>query len=352
MSSLCVKCKRVEPSIDIKFALYCSPCFQEATYHKYRTMLARSREQIKNETPSPATLILFPKNFLTDNRVYRASRALLHFTQLPGIQEPARKNLVHYNLALPVLTKMERELDEFVQEVRQEYPLLGQIYIILISEGISVTFEEFQKRFKCTATTVEAKDDVSHDVESLPISNTHKEDILNYKLLHSQLKLMSSLKIEKALTPETSTALASYILTCTCKGRGKFIPFDSGLVRSFPSENCQFQFQFLVRPLKDISDKEIELYFKEVNFNNSLILSLISSENGNGNVNNNIDHLTENFLSNLESENPGTANVVIRTSSKVTTGITESLKRCRICLAPNDEVEEVCYSCYPIKEYF
>jgi recombinational DNA repair protein RecR len=58
----------------------------------------------------------------------------------------------------------------------------------------------------------------------------------------------------------------------------------------------------------------------------------------------------------LESENPGTANVVIRTSSKVRTTMTELSQvdefsvRCKICLAPNDV--QVCSSCSPIKEFF
>ena len=66
---------------------------------------------------------------------------------------------------------------------------------------------------------------------------------------------------------------------------------------------------------KDISDKEIELYCQESQFKNYSEQSKQSQS-----INSmSIDQLTANFVSNLESENPGTANVVIRTSSKVTT---------------------------------
>lgn len=333
-SSLCVKCKTVESSIDIKFAIYCSPCFQEATYHKYRTMLARSRDS-STTTTSSTGLILFPRNFLKSPQLYRASRVLLHFSQLPGIQEPARKNLVSYDLVVPVGSERERDqVEGFVQEVLREYPKLGQIYIIPIEQELSEPFE--------SCTTV-MNDSIISELSGL--SNTLKEDLFNAKLLHSQLKLMKTLGIERALTPETSTALASYILTCTCKGRGKFLPWDSALIRSFPDE------LFLCRPLKDISDKEVELYCQEVKFNEPSVYSSTSTTNISALS---IDQLTVNFLTNLEAENPGTSNVVIRTSSKVTTTngrlCDGSSDRCKICLAPNNE--GICESCKPLKEYF
>ena len=65
MSSLCVKCKKEPACIDIKFALYCSPCFLEATYHKYRALLGRCRETAANGNgPQAKGLILLPVNFL------------------------------------------------------------------------------------------------------------------------------------------------------------------------------------------------------------------------------------------------------------------------------------------------
>lgn len=331
--ALCVKCKKEEPCIDIKFAIYCSPCFLEATYHKYRILLARSRENVH----SPKGLILLPKNFLDCPQVYRASRVLIHFSQLPSIQEPARKNLVAYDLGVPVFDDYEK-VKKFVESIRSEYPLLGDIYTLSIASNEIKKFEEY-----------------SNDVESFDnfekLSNTLKEDVLNAKLLHLQLQLMNQIQVDRAITPETSTSLASHILTCTCKGRGKFLPWDSALTRSFPGN------LFLSRPLKEISDREIELYCQEAKFSDlqdhhqqqqqQVKTPTISSLS--------IDQLTVNFLSNLESENPGTANVVIRTSSKVTTvtdlsQVDESSVRCKICYAPNDV--EVCTSCSPIKEFF
>lgn len=325
MTSLCVKCKTAESSIDIKFALYCSPCFQEATYHKYRTMLARSRE-----TSTQKALILLPRNLFDSPQVYRACRLLLHFSQLPGIQEPARKNLVTYDLAVSVDSSADKvRLENFVREARGEYPNLGQVYVLAL-DGEFSTFDKW---------ITESADNIKLP-SFLPVaglSNTLKEDLLNAKLLHAQLKLMSTLDISLALTPETSTALASYILTCTCKGRGKFLPWDSALLRSFPNG------KFLCRPLKDISDKEVELYCREVKFGEPVFESPTTNISALS-----IDQLTVNFLSNLENENPGTANVVIRTSSKVTTSLAFE-ERCQICLAPN---EGICAACEPLREYF
>ena len=343
--AVCVKCKREDPScIDIKFAIYCSPCFLEATYHKYRILLARSRESL-HCSPSRG-LLLLPKDFLTSPQVYRASRVLIHFSQLPSIQEPARKNLVTYDLAVPVGEDFEK-VKMFVESVRAEYPLLGDIYTLSYASG------EIKKYHECS-NSAGVKDNYEEcsnsaitidDLDNL--SNTLKEDLFNYKLLHLQLKLMNQLQVDRSCTPETSTALASHILTCTCKGRGKFLPWDSALAQSFPGN------LFFCRPLKEISDREIELYCQEANFTNLFPSDHQTKTQAISSLS--IDQLTVNFLNNLESENPGTANVVIRTSSKVTTvtdlsKVDENSVRCKICLAPNDL--EICPSCSPIRDFF
>lgn len=337
MSSLCVKCKKESACVDIKFALYCSPCFLEATYHKYRALLGRVRETTANGNgPQAKGLILLPVNFLDSPVLSRASRVLIHFSQLPVIQEPARKNLVDYELAVPISVESREEergrMGEFIEMVKREYPLLSKVHVILVESGQVIPSESLMS---LSSQVLDG---------SSGLSNTLKEDLLNLKLLHAQLKLMKSLSIDKAMTPETSTSLASYILTCTCKGRGRFLPWDSALIRSFPDG------LFLTRPLKEISDKEIELYCQE----SQLITSSLSpcSTSQSQSINSmSIDRLTVNFVSTLESENPGTANVVIRTSSKVTTTTTTLTEgeTCPICFAPN---QSVCESCAPLRSFF
>ena len=336
--SVCVKCKTNPPCIDIKFALYCSTCFQEATYHKYRTLLARSREDSPRNSNSKG-LILLPRNFLSSPSVHLATRVLIHFSQLPGIQEPLRKNLISYNLAIP-FEEIKNENDEndeiknFINYLKEEYPNLGKIYALpLFKESIGEIKEFEQTNFKKFSK-----------LNTSNISSTLREDVMNAKLLHLQLKLMNQSGIDRAISPETSTALAAYILSCTCKGRGKFLPWDSALTRSFP-ENL-----FITRPLKEISDREIELYVQESNLKSDYRNVTINESNTSALS---IDQLTVNFLTNLETENPGTANVVIRTSSKVTTTATfdsSNSSRCSICLAPNDEL--FCSSCESIKNFF
>lgn len=256
----------------------------------------------------------------------RACKVLIRFALLPAVQEPARKNLVTYDLGVPE----SKGIKEFIEDIRMEYQqsaYLRDIYI-LKSTGEAVKHEDYTES--------------DNSDNTLELSNTLKEDLLNAKLLHDQLKLMSSLQVDKAMIPDTSTALASYIITCTCKGRGQFLPWDSALVRYYPNNLA------LCRPLKDISDREIELYCQETSLSSSAVIQranpLVSSLS--------IDQLTLNFLTNLETENPGTANVVIRTCSKVSTSCDqESDARCPICLAPNTS-GVVCDSCAPIKEYF
>lgn len=348
--SVCVKCKTEPPCIDIKFALYCSSCFQEATYHKYRTLLARSRESSPSadKNSNSKGLILLPRNFLSSPSVHLATRVLIHFSQLPGIQEPLRKNLISYDLAVPfeeLKTENETgnenenyEIKNFIKHLKEEYPNLGKIYALSLFKESIEEIKEFEQINNFNQFS---------ELDTSNISSTLREDVMNAKLLHLQLKLMNQSGIDRAISTETSTALAAYILSCTCKGRGKFLPWDSALTRSFP------QNLFIIRPLKEISDREVELYFQETN--------LKSDYRNNNNINEtvktntsalSIDQLTVNFLKNLETENPGTANVVIRTSSKVTTTTIDSSNssRCSICLAPNDGL--FCTSCEVIKSFF
>lgn len=322
--SVCVKCKKEAPCIDIKFALYCSPCFQEATYHKYRILQSRARDNIPLTAPATG-LILLPLHFLDSEPLLRASKVLIRFSQLPAIQEPARKNLITYDLAVPEC----ENLDLFLQDLRREYPIpcyLRDIYILKLS-GEAIKYDG-------------SYETETHETYS-ELSNTLKEDLFNAKLLHAQLKLMSQLQVDKAIVPDTSTFLASYILTCTCKGRGQFLPWDSGLVRNYPNNLA------IIRPLKEISDREIELYCQETSLhpNTESQKNLPTSAMS-------IDQLTVNFLSNLETENPGTANVVIRTSSKVSTCCDQSSEfKCPICFAPSSS-NAPCVSCSPLQSYF
>lgn len=355
--SVCVKCKKVPPCIDIKFALYCSQCFQEATYHKYRTLLARSREnESANDRNSSMArgLILLPRNFLNSPSIRQASQVLIHFTQLPGIQEPHRKNLICYDLAIPFengTIEEANDVTQFIKNFKEDYPNLGQIYALSLFKEIDeeiLNFSECSEYFSTSSENI--IENFMSDLSN--ISSTLKEDILNAKLLHLQLKLMNRLGIDRALSTETSTALAAFILSCICKGRGKFLPWDSALTRSFPHN------LFISRPLKEISDREVELYCQEVNFKNNFNNTKIDNNNCNNKSEKSelsIDKLTVNFLTNLEAENSGTANVVIRTSSKVTTTAIATSKlsncsRCSICLAPSDEI--YCSSCEIIKSFF
>lgn len=355
--SSCVKCKKVpEKCIDIKFAVYCSPCFQEATFHKYRSMLSHCSHQINqkdqidhinqiDQIDSSTSLILLPRNFLSDRKVFQAGRLLIHFSQLPGILEPARKNLIKYHLAVVRNEKKDDFLVSFLKQIKTEYPKLGDIFILDPSKPDS----DYHKFVEYNSISDISSENSSISVPENSLSeSTLKEDYFNAIVLHASLRLMKGLSVSKALVPDTSTALAAYILCCTCKGRGRFLPWDSASIRDYPGG------LYLVRPMKEISDREVELYCTEAATKLTDLMN-IDDQKTTLTSSLSIDELTSNFTADLEAENPGTANVVIRTSAKVSTSTSINTKndqnsRCRICFAPNDT--NLCEPCSSISQYF
>ena len=210
-----------------------------------------------------------------------ASRLLLHFSQLPRILEPRRQNWTDFEVITPSA--------QLAEEIKSTYPLIGAVHL---SEDVSLP-----------ALLAVAKE------RSLP----------------------------NLLLPETSTATAAHILASVCKGRGEWIRWDGAIKR-----DCEGV--VVGSPLRDISEREVELYGKEMS---GQYLFSASVKEEDTEVPTNIDALTAAFLSRLDQENPGTANVVLRTVDKIESVRLgeQELKRqpCRRCLVPAGV--ELCYSC-------
>ncbi len=110
--------------------------------------------------------------------------------------------------------------------------------------------------------------------------------------------------------------------------------WDASAVREYP------QGIRVIRPLREISDREVGLYCTLMA---GQYLFPCESPSKEESIAKSIAELTGSFLAKLDEENPGTANVVLRTITKVEKPTWSALGRCSVCLAPS--ASEACYSC-------
>lgn len=318
---LCVKCKAVEGSIDIRFAVYCGPCFQEATYHKYRTAVSKCWP----ERTRPAALVFLETH---QAQLTLASRCLLHFTQLPHTEDPQRKGITCWTAVIPVKSLSEVEsIAELKNTLLQLYPDLKGIYFLPLAAVFSESLP------LCTGAT---------DMLSLPWdrlvtlqstgSSTAQQDLATILWRRLLLRLLKIVNLQKVFLPISSTANAIEAISSVSKGRGQAACFQSAFVMSYPDD------MQLLKPLRDISDREI-------NFYTDLAFSSGPVPTPKAVMPTSIDDLTTRFINGLENDFPGTSSTVLRTVDKIP--IRKSECRCPLCLEPHSD-DRLCLPCNAI----
>lgn len=308
---LCCKCKAEPSTVDIKFALYCRSCFLEACFSKYRTALSKI-------TASSAKCLVFVPD--TD-----AGRLLLHFTQLPRILEPRRQNVLECEVAV-----MQAEAAE---AVKASYPNVLAVHLL------SDATVESDAKSDDTATTTAAKSD-DNTTANTANTTTTTANTTTITLLHSLIKLAKERNLTALLLPQTSTATAASILASVCKGRGEWIRWDGAAMKECDGIRVG-------SPLRDISEREVQLYTAQL-CGQYLFGPGRSGEDGRCRVPETIDELAQAFLGRLDEENPGTANVVLRTIDKIDSVASvfspaTGGQACKGCFVPAGV--DYCYSC-------
>ncbi len=223
--------------------------------------------------------------YVTDDE---AGRMLVHFSQLPRILEPRRQNCTEFEVAV--------SSPKLREEIKSAYEHIKEVH--LVSEGAGLK-------------------------ELLAVANSRS--------------------LQNLLLPLTSTATAASILAGVCKGRGEWIRWDGAVQKE--CEGVQ-----VGNPLRDISDREVQLYCAQLRgqylFNTAL--STGAGDSTQVKQPKTIDELTKAFMSRLDQENPGTANVVLRTIDKIDSvrlnhQHLKHQKPCQGCLVPAGT--DYCYSC-------
>jgi cytoplasmic tRNA 2-thiolation protein 2 len=359
MAKECVKCKNRPGTLDIRFAVYCAECFKEATQHKFRSGLARCWPV----RTRPAAL-LFLQTAENAACLTFASRLLLHFTQLPGIEEPQRRNLTQWQPVLPIACRRDiRTVLCLARALKTCYGDLERIYVLPLAVAVAVASVPIRCVYQAPGED-EDEDELLRVLEALPweqtahpdASRTVQEDLARLLFRRLLLGLMAESRVSRCLLAESSTACAVAAIAAMSKGRGRAVPFQSGYVLEFPGELQ------LLKPMRDISDREISLYvqtdatLKDCSTNSGCssepetrdTRDSIGIDSGTG-----IDGLTASFITGLENDFPGTASTVLRTIDKIHHDNANG-QRCRLCLEPMDgavdQDAQLCEPCARILE--
>uniref|UniRef100_A0A1B6JV90 Cytoplasmic tRNA 2-thiolation protein 2 n=1 Tax=Homalodisca liturata TaxID=320908 RepID=A0A1B6JV90_9HEMI len=294
---------------------YCKQCFLTSVSHKFRACLGKS----KTMRPGDKVLVCFSG---TDNSI-----SLLHLIRT-GLQETSHKRLmfepcvvyIDEATAVQLTTEDSDRITASVDELLQMFNF--PVYKVPLE--LSIESEEVVEN--CLNGGIH-----SHNTSNLcdlfnSISDTtSKMDLLSKLRYNLLIQVAKVLGCNKMFTAETADDLAVKLMTNVSLGRGAQLPYDVG----FSDDRCPEV--KVVRPLRDLSKKELVFYNVFHNLKSAHVPSLSTKAD----VHSSIQKLTESFLCELQDGFPSTLSTVFRVADKLTTTPGER-DVCPLCKTPLD----------------
>ncbi|KAK2709026.1 cytoplasmic tRNA 2-thiolation protein 2-A-like [Artemia franciscana] len=157
-------------------------------------------------------------------------------------------------------------------------------------------------------------------------SLTAKEDLLKRTRTELLIRVAKLMDHRKIFVGSNSSRIAADLLTFVAQGRGSQLPFEIGFSDTHDPDVT------IIRPMREILQDEVEKYVevKEIEvleaFAQPEVMSRLSS----------IGTLTQDFLSSLQKDFPGTVPTVFRTGDKLTTAVKQDGEKCSFCKMPLD----------------
>lgn len=158
-------------------------------------------------------------------------------------------------------------------------------------------------------------------------SITSKQDYLQQMRKRIWRTTARSLNAHLVFVPETNSDLAKALLTDISLGRGASAAHDVSFV------DDRVEDVKLVRPIRDLNEKEVEHYLRlnELEFIPDLCLYGENHAPGAS-----IQNLTKDFVLNLQKNYSSTIATVFRTGDKMAPKMNENSGQCRMCLCQLD----------------
>lgn len=363
---ICLRCKKEPSTIVVQTSKFCTSCFQFYFEGKVRTGLEQARicayirrmeaeeqhQPNSQQQPDPTASSKFGNARQSKSgRILLGlsggpnSRALLRMLRehlLPPPDYDAKKGKPHEVFAVDVVyiddSALQPAIESRTEEVRKLVEEEGgeSVGFNFSSLRIEDVFEN-DVATTCTAGFKQARSvsdktvqisslDALHNLFStirpekvprtaLANARSRAEDMHRLLITHLLRREAERREVSCLLTGENATRRAIRTIEGLGRGQGHKMPMEEGPIR--------FRDVYLLRPLSDVTSKEVTFYLRANNVNSlipdDLIVSeLLSEQDGSGSGNKaSIGRLTESLINLLEGNVPGTISTVNRTSSKL-----------------------------------
>ncbi|CAF0936675.1 unnamed protein product [Brachionus calyciflorus] len=323
----CLKCDKNSVVVTRINDAMCKECFVEYFTHKFRATIGKSKLFDKDE------VVMFPYSS-SDSSV-----AMLHLL-FKGVGEEAKKKFTFKTICVYIEDNYVFESNSSTHER------------ITFMENVkkSVEYSGFKFYYSLIENCLEpSKNIVSDEIAKLNLNNENKEKFLNLinscknqtskeellKRLKTQLinRIAIELKIKKIIFPVSCTNLTIDMLTNVALGKGAHLSIETSLEEKL-SNGLVY-----VRPLRELTSKEIAFYNRYNNIDSNIMAKSSSLKNL---PNSTIYRLTEKFINSLQNEYPTTVPTIFRTSDKLTP--TDELcpeDSCMLCELPVDTIKKI-----------
>lgn len=313
-NEICKKCN-LEPIV-VKLnnkEAQCKECFLTYVRHKFRASLGSTK--IVRRTSN--VLVLFDGS--------AESVVLLDMLKFALSGETFKR--LHFNTSVVFMDEMF--LFDYTEENRLKK--FDEVKMCLKNFG----FKTFYSSISGTGDVMDIEESCFNqkdDETFLKILNsfkslTQKQDFISQQKNNLLRKIAQKMDFNFVFLSEIGPDLAKTLLTQISLGRGS----SSYLEMAFCDDRTS-DVQ-LIRPIRDLNEKEIQNYLK---LNNLLSVSLKSYGEDEGEFNS-IQNLTSRFVNGLQTNFPSTVSTVFRTGDKMTFKSKDSLdSKCKFCKADVD----------------
>lgn len=309
-NEICKKCnlEQVVVKLNHKEA-QCKECFLTYVRHKFRASLGST----KIVRRSSNVLVLFDGS--------AESVVLLDMLKFALSGETFKR--LHFNTSVVFIDEMF--LFNFTEEEKLEK--FNQVKSCLKDFGFQSFYSSISGGTGDVTKIEESSFDDKKDQSFLTILNsfkslTQRQDFISQQKNNLLRKIAQKMDYNFVFLPEIGPDLAKTLLTQISLGRGS----SSYLELAFCDDRTSDV--KLIRPIRDLNEKEIQTYLK---LNNLSCVSLKSYGEDDGEFNS-IQNLTSRFVNGLQTNFPSTVSTIFRTGDKMTFKSNDSVdSKCSFC---------------------
>lgn len=332
---LCMKCKEEKAVLITRVNdAFCRACFMVYVTHKFRAAIGKSK------------LIRDGEQVLVGYSGGQSSSCLLHLIQ-EGLSERAHKKL-RFQPALLFID--EGAVTDMPHEERRRI----HEKIVQLMEGTGYSYHVRSLEQAMELDIIDKKTGESDGQTEPRVPELHANESSSpvfYPELEQKLKsLLNSLKTlsakeemirqlrqclmtsvarqhnySKIMVGDCSTHLAVRLLSDIAQGRGAHVSMETTFADRRHGD------LITVRPIRDFSSKEVAIYNKLCNVE-TIFIPTLTTKTQEGST---IEHLTEAFVTGLQTDYLSTVSNIIRTGEKLSTDVSKE-QNCALCQAPLD----------------